>query len=123
MLSLSIVAAAAATGGMTGGPRDGRDMARGFLMHEWTYADQPYCVVIPPSGGNATRWLCTVTVNNDLHEGGSGEHVVSLFTDDRGRSWSQPLALEQSLVPPSACPKVSHLPLNLSVCCTPSHSL
>jgi hypothetical protein len=85
---------------------DPRLITNGHLMHTWAYADQPYCVVFPrePEEDRPGRWLCTVTVNDNTHEGGAGEHVVSVYSDNRGVTWSEPLPLEPSLVPPAECP-------------------
>ena len=72
---------------------DPRLITNGHLMYTWAYADQPYCVVFPrePEEDRPGRWLCTVTVNDNTHEGGAGEHVVSVYSDDRGvraRLWT-----------------------------------
>lgn len=87
---------------------DRRVLSAGHLMGEWAYADQPYCVVLPPADGRQRRWLCAVTVNNALREGGAGEHVVSLFSDDQGASWSSPLPLEPSLALDAEDPRCSN---------------
>ena len=71
---------------MAAGDVDPRDMASGALIHTWVYSDQPYCVVVtqphllPP--GARSLFVCMVTVN-DAHEGSSGEHVVSVSSEDQ----------------------------------------
>eukprot|EP00662_Eupelagonemidae_sp_cell21_P046760 gene46760-57391_t len=48
------------------------------------YLDQPYCDVM-----RSGRWVCTVTYGAG-GEGGGGEHVVAIHSDDAGANWSAP---------------------------------
>ncbi len=57
------------------------------------YADQPYIVQTDDGA-----WLCTVTTGRG-REGASSQHVVSLRSADRGRTWSAPVSLEPDDVP------------------------
>ena len=82
--------------------RDPRDITNGVVMLEEIYTDQPYCAQIPwPSAVRGVRWTCVVTVNDYLGpdrraEGGDGEHVVSVHSDDQGLSWSKPSSIESA---------------------------
>jgi len=53
-----------------------------------SYSDQPY-VVRSDDGA----WLCCVTTGPG-HEGAEGQHVITLRSTDRGRSWSEPVPVE-----------------------------
>jgi hypothetical protein len=90
---------------------DSRDITNGIIMLEEIYTDQPYCAQLEmQSSRNSstfTRWTCVVTINNyvgkDGHsEGGDGEHVVSVHSDDHGRTWSNWTSIE--LAPPTNVP-------------------
>ncbi|XP_065833613.1 uncharacterized protein [Oscarella lobularis] len=70
--------------------QDPRYLSNGSEMLVSGYLDQPYCVV---DASRARRWVCTITQDSQ-HEGGQGERVVSLFSSDKGKTWSHPLALE-----------------------------
>lgn len=72
-----------------GPPRDPRDIRLGAVMLASGYLDQPYCAVMPGSG----RWVCTVTAA-PAAEGGGGEHVSALWSDDAGVRWSAPVQIE-----------------------------
>jgi len=52
------------------------------------YSDQPY---IAQTGDGA--WLCVVTTGAG-REGETGQHVVTMRSDDQGRSWSRPVDVE-----------------------------
>ena len=67
---------------------DSRNLFNGTLMLRSGYLDQPYCDVMP-SG----RWICTITASASA-EGGKGEHVAALWSDDSGESWSRPVTIE-----------------------------
>ncbi|HSW01106.1 MAG TPA: LamG-like jellyroll fold domain-containing protein [Sedimentisphaerales bacterium] len=67
---------------------DARNIRTGWEIPTETYADQPYVV---KTGDGA--WLCVLTTGSG-HEGARGQHVVSLRSIDRGRTWSMPVDVE-----------------------------
>ena len=112
MMAATLVWCLAAAVGAS--PGDPRDLRSGTVMLEAGYLDQPYCATLPRTG----RWLCTqkksaktakksktnreksrgarrgtITMNS-RPEGSPGEHVAALWSDDRGATWSSPVALE-----------------------------
>ena len=68
--------------------RDWRNIENGVVIPTKYYADQPY--IIRANDGN---WVCVVTTGT-AHEGSAGQHIVSLRSRDRGRSWSEPVPVE-----------------------------
>lgn len=76
--------------------RDPRNITEGSLIPVQRYADQPY-VVRTDDGA----WLCTVTTGPG-REGEPGQHVRSMRSADFGRTWSEPLPLEDPAGPESA---------------------
>ena len=84
------MAAVVATAASDAAPAvDPRDITQGQTMLSDAYLDQPYCTILQDTG----RWVCTVT-DNDLKEGSTGEHVVVLWSDDRGETWSKQVSVE-----------------------------
>ena len=98
---------------------DSRDITNGIIMIEKIYTDQPYCAQLEMTTTSSststfstsstmfTRWTCVITINNyvgkDGHsEGGDGEHVVSIYSDDYGQTWSNYTLIE--LAPPVNVP-------------------
>jgi len=72
-----------------GGPRpDLRRLAEGGAIPSQLYTDQPYVIRLADGA-----WLCVLTTGHGL-EGERGQHVVSLRSQDQGRTWSEPVALE-----------------------------
>ncbi|XP_062503358.1 uncharacterized protein LOC134180262 isoform X2 [Corticium candelabrum] len=69
---------------------DPRYLPNGRMMLESGYLDQPYCVI---DRHHRNRWVCAIT-QDALHEGGPGERVVSMYSTDRGKSWSKPNSIE-----------------------------
>ncbi len=69
---------------------DPRHIANGWEIPSQYYADQPYIVKTDDGA-----WLCVITTGSG-HEGQPGQHVVAMRSTDRGRSWSEPVALEPS---------------------------
>jgi len=67
---------------------DLRNIRSGWEISSGAYADQPY-VVTTDDGA----WLCVLTTGSG-REGTSGQHVVSLRSTDRGRTWSPPVSIE-----------------------------
>ena len=79
---------------------DARNISAGITMYKWGYLDQPYCVIIPnntlPYNGikiSPNRWVCVVT-GGPGGEGSSGEVVLSLYSDDNGKTWSNPIHVD-----------------------------
>ncbi|MCY4595595.1 MAG: hypothetical protein OXC19_12475 [Bryobacterales bacterium] len=67
---------------------DARHIDNGHQIYSVTYADQPYIV-----GLDDGTWLCCATVGSG-REGQQGQHVVTFRSRDRGRTWSEPVAVE-----------------------------
>eukprot|EP00038_Savillea_parva_P004161 m.134704 g.134704 ORF g.134704 m.134704 type:complete len:790 (-) comp11396_c1_seq4:1552-3921(-) len=67
---------------------DPRDINTGTVMISAGYLDQPYCDVL-----SSGRWICTITYDS-AHEGGAGEHIAALWSDDVGATWSAPVSVE-----------------------------
>jgi len=67
---------------------DVRHIANGREIPTSSYSDQPY-IVRTDDGA----WLCCVTTGAG-HEGAPGQHVVTMRSTDRGRTWSRPVAVE-----------------------------
>jgi len=75
---------------------DWRDMQHGNVIPSENYTDQPY--IIKADDG---AWLCTMTTCCG-HEGQKGQHVVTLRSVDKGRTWGEYRELEPSDGPESA---------------------
>jgi hypothetical protein len=67
---------------------DPRHITNGWNIPSEGYADQPYIVQTDDSA-----WLCAITTGQGA-EGTPGQHVVSMRSTNRGRSWEQMVALE-----------------------------
>jgi len=67
---------------------DPRHIANGWPIPSEGYADQPY--VVKTDDG---AWLCVITTGKGV-EGAAGQHVVTLRSTDRGRTWSKPVDVE-----------------------------
>ncbi len=68
--------------------QDPRNIRTGLEIPTETYADQPY--VVQTDDG---AWLCVLTTGSG-REGQQGQHVVSLRSTDRGKTWSEPVEVE-----------------------------
>jgi len=68
--------------------QDRRNIRTGWEIPTETYADQPY--VVKTDDG---AWLCVLTTGSG-REGARGQHVVSLRSTDRGKTWSVPVDVE-----------------------------
>ena len=79
---------------------DSRQISNGWNIPGEGYADQPYIV---KTGDGA--WLCAITTGTG-HEGASGQHIVSMRSTDRGRSWEKPMDIE-----PADGPEASYVVL------------
>ena len=67
---------------------DARNIQKGWPIPDEGYCDQPY-VVITDDG----QWLCVMTTGRGV-EGQAGQHIVSTRSADRGRTWSEHVAIE-----------------------------
>jgi hypothetical protein len=67
---------------------DPRHIANGWPIPSEGYADQPYIV---KTGDGA--WLCVITTGKGV-EGATGQHVITMRSTDRGRTWSKPVDVE-----------------------------
>ena len=67
---------------------DVRNVASGTSMLKLGYLDQPYCDKMPKG-----RWVCTITGSLGA-EGSSGEHVMAIWSEDKGVTWSKPVSVE-----------------------------
>ncbi|MBN2450111.1 MAG: exo-alpha-sialidase [Lentisphaeria bacterium] len=67
---------------------DWRHALNGLEIPTESYSDQPYIVQTDDGA-----WLCVVTTGLG-HEGQKGQHVVSLRSTDRGRTWTRPVDVE-----------------------------
>lgn len=67
---------------------DSRHISNGWNIPSEGYADQPYIVKTDDGA-----WLCVMTTGK-RQEGGTGQHVVSMRSSDRGRTWSKPVDIE-----------------------------
>lgn len=76
---------------------DWRDIQNGLEIPTEAYSDQPYII---KTGDGA--WLCAVTTCAG-HEGQGGQHVITMRSHDRGRTWSMPVAVE-----PASGPEASY---------------
>ncbi|WP_419642811.1 sialidase family protein [Victivallis vadensis] len=68
---------------------DWRLLDNGSRIPAENYADQPYVV---RTGDGA--WLCCVTTGSG-NEGAQGQHVCTCRSTDLGRSWSEPIFVEE----------------------------
>lgn len=67
---------------------DARHIATGTVIPDEFYADQPYIVQT-----NDGAWLCVITTGPG-QEGAGGQHVVSLRSTDRGKTWDKAVDIE-----------------------------
>ena len=69
---------------------DPRLITNGLTIPDEHYADQPYIVKTDDGA-----WLCVMTTGPGK-EGAGGQHVISLRSTDRGRTWEKPVDVEPS---------------------------
>jgi hypothetical protein len=67
---------------------DLRHIAAGWIIPSEGYADQPYIVKTDDGA-----WLCVMTTGKGT-EGAGGQHVVSMRSNDHGRTWEKPVDIE-----------------------------
>jgi hypothetical protein len=94
---------------------DSRHITAGSEIPTEYYSDQPYIAKTDDSA-----WLCVVTTGAG-HEGQSGQHVVTMRSTDRGKTWSDPVDVE-----PSDGPEASYAVLLKApggrICCFYNHN-
>jgi hypothetical protein len=83
---------------------DPRHLENGWRIPSQSYADQSYIVVLPDGS-----WLCTLTTV-DGQEGDAGQHILALRSEDKGRSWQTPVALEPPDGPEASWAVPLHVP-------------
>ncbi len=76
---------------------DPRHIVNGLVIPDETYADQPYIVKTDDGA-----WLCVITTGKGA-EGEGGQHVISLRSKDRGRTWEKAVDVE-----PAGGPEASY---------------
>ncbi len=69
---------------------DPRLITNGLIIPDEHYADQPYIVKTDDGA-----WLCVMTTGPGK-EGAGGQHIVSLRSTDRGRTWEKAVDVEPS---------------------------
>lgn len=79
---------------------DPRNIATGRSIPSEGYADQPYIVKTDDGA-----WLCAITTGTG-HEGAGGQHIISMRSTDRGRTWEKPVDIE-----PADGPEASYVVL------------
>lgn len=67
---------------------DWRNAKYGDPIYTNGYCDQPYVVALENG-----KWLCVFTTNEG-HEGSGGQHIVCCISTDKGKTWSQPVKIE-----------------------------
>ena len=68
---------------------DWRNVINSNSIYTNGYCDQTYVVVLPNG-----KSLCVFTTNLG-HEGSKGQHIVSCMSDDQGKTWSEPVRIEE----------------------------
>lgn len=76
---------------------DPRHIVSGTVIPDEFYADQPYIVKTDDGA-----WLCVITTGPGA-EGAGGQHVVSLRSTDRGKTWEKAVDIE-----PGSGPEASY---------------
>ena len=61
--------------------KDWRNIQNGSIIPDESYSDQPYIIKT-----NDGAWLCVMTTGSG-HEGAQGQHIISLRSFDRGKTW------------------------------------
>jgi len=67
---------------------DFRLIGNGFEIPSEGYCDQPYVVV----NGDGS-WTCVMTTGGG-REGATGQHIIAVRSFDRGKTWTEPVAIE-----------------------------
>jgi len=75
---------------------DLRNVETGDVIYKNTYIDQPYMLKL-----NDGSWLCVFTTGAES-ESRPGQHIVSMKSTDRGKTWSTPVKIEPNDGPMSS---------------------
>ena len=75
---------------------DARHLSNGWTIPSNHYADQPYIVKTDDGA-----WLCVITTGSG-REGAPGQHIVSMRSTDRGRTWEKAVDVEPADGPESS---------------------
>ncbi len=89
---------------------DKRHIITGNEIPTKSYSDQPYIVKTDDD-----HWLCVVTTGLG-EEGSSGQHVTSLRSPDKGKTWSKPVPLEDPEGPESSYAVLMKVPSGRIYC-------
>ena len=84
---------------------DTREIGTGKLIPDEYYADQPYIVKT-----NDGAWLCVITTGSG-HEGDGGQHVISMRSTDRGKTWEHAVDVEPAKGPEASYAVMLKAPL------------
>ncbi|HRU69990.1 MAG TPA: hypothetical protein P5111_02835 [Kiritimatiellia bacterium] len=97
MISITAVrGAVAATPAFSAVTPDPRHIANGWEIPSHHYADQPYIVKTDDGA-----WLCVITTGSG-REGAPGQHIVSMRSTNRGRTWEEEVDVEPADGPESS---------------------
>jgi len=69
------------------GAEDWRNIENGHEIPSIDYANQPYLVVLDDG-----IWVCTLRTGLG-HEGEKGQHIIASRSMDKGKTWSEPVAI------------------------------
>jgi hypothetical protein len=83
---------------------DPRHIGTGLVIPDESYADQPYIVKT-----NDNAWLCVLTTG-PAGEGAPGQHVISLRSTDKGKTWEKAVDVEPSTGPEASYAVLLKLP-------------
>lgn len=75
---------------------DNRNIRNGNIIRSDGYSDQPY--IVKTDDGN---WLLTVTTGSG-HEGAGGQHVLSMRSSDKGKTWCDEIPVSPPTMPESS---------------------
>ena len=75
---------------------DTRLLSKGYEIPSQVYADQPYLVEAADGA-----WVCVITTGPN-REGGKGQHITCLRSNDEGKTWSEPIDIESQDAPESS---------------------
>jgi hypothetical protein len=95
-LILLVLAAVCCNGHLLAQSADWRDIANGYPIYSNSYIDQPYVSVLKDG-----RWLCVFTTGAES-ESRPGQHVVSITSYDKGKTWTAPVSIEPNTGPISS---------------------
>ena len=89
---------------------DWRNIVTGRMIPTETYSDQPYIVKTDDGA-----WLCVLTTGSG-REGEQGQHIVTMRSSDRGRTWSAPIDVEPAEGPEASYAALLRVPSGRIYC-------